>query len=138
VIVVPSNEGELQWCKDFYAAHNMQMTEGAQWLIWTISGVPQWVIAFDVWVGHTCQVHMVARRRGSPPPRQLIRATFRHAFNVLKRTHLFAMVQSKDKHVLRLDKWYGFREVYRAVGAGSPGDIVLLEMTPADCRWLKD
>lgn len=139
MIVVPTTEAERKWCRDFlWVRGTIELTPATDWLIWERGGMPQWVIAFDEWIGTTCQVHMVSRGK-VVLPRRLIYATFQHGFRVLQRTHLFGLVNSRNEAAMRLDKWLGFREVYRVPGAHDEGgDIVVFEMTPADCRWLKD
>jgi len=116
---------------------NVQTSTDAQWLVWECDGMPRWVVVLDGWLGSTCQIHQ-ASLKTTAPPRSMIRAVFKHGFRVMKRTHIFGVVNSKDESVVRLDKWLGFREIYRVPGAHiRGGDIVLLEMTPADCRWLE-
>lgn len=137
MIAVPSTVAELQWCHQFFAQHDMSVTADAHWLIWSTQGMPQWVIAYDDWMGTTCQLYM-ASLHTSPPPRSLIKAVFQHGFCLLKRTHIFAFVNSNNTSAMRVDLWLGFREVYRAAGAHEGGgDLVVFEMTPADCRWLE-
>lgn len=138
MIVVPSGERELAWCQQFYQKRSMIVTADAHWLVWSTLGTPQWVIAFDAWMGSTCQLSM-ASRHPSPPARALIKATFRHGFGVLKRTHMFGFVNSTNISAMKLDQWLGFREIYRVPKAHeNSGDIVVFDMTPAECRWLKD
>ncbi len=74
---------------------------------------------------------------GGPPPRSLIRAVFRYAFENLKCKVLFGIVEESNEAALRLDRWLGFREVYRVAGcANDGGDLILLEMRREKCRWL--
>lgn len=137
MIVVPHGSEEVSWCFEFYKSKLLSVTADAHWLIWATEGVPQWVIAYDAWMGSTCQLYMAARRT-SAPPRSLIRATFQHGFSVLKRTHIFAFVDSNDTSVMRLDLWLGFKEIYRVPAVfDAGGDLVALQMMPGDCRWLE-
>jgi hypothetical protein len=49
------------------------------------------------------------------------------------------VVNSFNKKAMKIDLWLGFEEILRVYGAHDEGgDIVLLQMTPAKCRWLKE
>jgi RimJ/RimL family protein N-acetyltransferase len=99
--------------------------------------MPKWVVGFDDWMGSTCQLYM-ASELGYLLPTKLIKATFHHGFNVLKRTHIFGVVNSLNSRAMRLDTWLGFTEVLRVAGAHEGGgDIVVFQMTPETCRWLE-
>lgn len=139
MIVVPSNEEEVTWCRNFLLARgHIEVTASASWLVWEREGMPQWVVAFDSWVGTTCQMHM-ASQGAMFWPRSLMRVVFQHGFVALKRTHLFGLVNSNNPAAMRIDTWLGFREVYRVPKVHDDGgDLVIFEMTPADCRWLRD
>ena len=105
-------------------------------LFWLVSGAPAWVVAFDDWLGKTCQLH-VATNRPRIVPRSFARSVFHYAFRVQKREMLFAMVNSQNLPALRLDRWLGFRDLITIPKMhDSGGDIVVLQMPLAECRWL--
>lgn len=138
LIAVPSSQVELEWCRRFMWAKGRTVLSGvADWLTWAPGGMPVWIVAFDDWIGTTCQIHM-ASVGGIPPPRSLIRATFQHGFKTLKRTHIFGLVNSHNSRAVRLNIWLGFTEILRIPKAHEGGgDIMVLQMTPADCRWIR-
>lgn len=112
------------------------LSEYAQFIVWEREGTPKWIVAYDDWLGTTCQLHMTSET-GYLAPAKLIKAVFHHAFVVLKRTHVLGVVNSLNTRAMRFDQWLGFKEVYRIPGAHlGGGDIVLFQMTPAECRWL--
>jgi len=137
VIVVPINPEQLQWCREYMISKaGVYASEWAQFLVWERGGKPEWIVCFDDWIGSTCQLHM-ACETGRHTPDQLIRATFRHAFIVCKRTHVFGLVNSTNSRAMRFDTWLGFKEVLRVPKCHTEGgDLVVFMMTPADCRWL--
>lgn len=138
MITVPVSHEQVQWCLAFLETRGgVWVSEHAQFLVWEREGMPKWVIAFDDWIGSTCQLYM-ASAGGCYPPLKMIKTVFQHAFEVLRRTHVFGIVNSRNERAMRIDLWMGFKEILRVPGAHTDGgDIVVLQMTPADCRWIR-
>lgn len=139
MITVPVSPEQVEWCKAYLESRGaIGVSEYAQFLVWERDGMPKWVVAFDDWVGSTCQLYMAAPA-GYAPPRSMIRTVFNHAFNVLKRTHVFGIVNSLNTRAMRLDQWLGFVQILRVQGCHTGGgDLVVFQMTPATCRWIKE
>jgi hypothetical protein len=138
VIVVPSNAEQVEWCKAYMGKAGVYPSEWAQFLVWEKEGIPRWMVCFDDWIGTTCQLHMASETSWHCPTK-LIQAVFRHAFGPLKRSHVFGLVNSNNERAMRFDLWLGFKEVLRVPGCHTEGgDLVVLMMTPADCRWLEE
>jgi len=67
----------------------------------------------------------------------LLWAGFDYPFNRLKVSRVFGHVPSYNIKALELDKKLGFKEVARIANVFPDGDLVILEMTREDCKWLK-
>lgn len=139
MILMPRNLADFQWLREaFMTRGNIGVAESAHILAWATHGQIKWLVAFDGWVGTTCHMHMANIRPGTPFSLEFVRAVFDYAFRKIGRTHVFGLVNTLNPAALRIDRWLGFREVYRVKGANeNGGDLVFMEMTPADCRWLE-
>lgn len=138
MIAVPVTQEQVKWCHDFLEIRGgMWLSEHAQFLTWSRDGAPKWVVGFDDWIGSTCQLYMASVENGTFPPLGMVKAVFRHAFEVLRRSHVFGIVNGDNKRAMRFDEWLGFKEILRIPGAHQGGgDIVVFQMTPATCRWI--
>lgn len=117
------------WYQGFMQGRGkIRVSDSAHFLSWLREGTPTWVVAFDNWMGYTCQLSMAATQ--CYVPKAFRRAVFNYAFNVLKRKRVYALVEAGNEAALRLDKWLGFREFHRAPGCTLDGkDIIMLELT---------
>jgi len=134
----PKNPTEHEWCRDFLLAQHIHVAEDAHILFWTADRKPVWVVAFDSWVGQTCQMH-VASDKTRWLPKAFINATYFYAFKVISRKTVFATVNSRNAAIARLIGWLGYKEVHRVheVHEGG-GDLVFMQMDREECRWIKD
>lgn len=133
----PTTEHQEEWAREFLKSKGVYTHPGAHYLFWLSHGVPVWVVAYDNWNGRTCQLH-VASSQPRLPPRTFIKIVFRYAFVSLRMKMLFALVDSKNNSAIRLDTWLGFKETVRYTEVGETlGDLVVLNMTPEECRWLE-
>lgn len=138
MLLYPRNSAEKQHGRDFLAARGVFVSQDAHLLYWVLDGKTTWVVGFDGWVGDTCQLH-VASSGTRLVPRLFVRCVFQYAFGVLRRKAIFGIVNSHNKPAMRLDKWLGFQESIRYCGVGGEdGDLVVMTMYPAQCRWLKE
>lgn len=69
--------------------------------------------------------------------REFVRACFDYVFRQLRCKVVIGPVSSANTDALRFDKHLGFKEVGRVTEGAPDGDLVLLQMTKADCRWLE-
>lgn len=98
----------------------------------------EWCVGYNAFVGKTCQMHVV-NLKGKSTPRKLIWAAFDYPFNQAGRETVFGVLNSANPHAVEYDKKLGFKEVHRIPGVHDDGgDIVLLQMNKADCRWIKE
>ena len=91
----------------------------------------------DGYVENTrCSMHVAGEGRRWLN-REFIKVCFGYVFKQLNCKVVLGPVSSANADALRFDKHLGFTEAGR-VSDGSPdGDLVLLQMTKADCRWLE-
>jgi hypothetical protein len=133
VIHSPLDEEERQWCKDQFAAYQIDLSPLAHYLTWLRDGAPVWYVAYDGFVGSTCQMHVIGAQ--AYPPRKMAFAAFNYAFTMIGRKMVFGVVNSNNPHVLRFDLWLGFKEFARFPGVhDGEGDLVLLKMDENDWK----
>ena len=60
-----------------------------------------------------------------------------YPFNQLGCERIYGFVPSWNERAIDFDKHIGCKELYRMVGAIPGGDMVILSLERADCRWLK-
>lgn len=93
------------------------------------------VVAFNGFTGAICQMHVAGD--GNWITRELIRASFDYPFRQLGLASVIAPVAGNNKRALKMDKHFGFTEVYRIRdGYERHVDLVLLQMDRDDCRWI--
>ena len=98
----------------------------------------EWVVGYTAFIGKTCQMHVV-NLAGKPLNRAFIFGAFDYPFNYLGVEKTFGVVNSKNKVAINFDKKLGFKEVQRFDGMHDDGgDIVLLTMDKADCKWIAE
>lgn len=93
-------------------------------------------IGYASFIGRTCCMHTVISRPDLMTHR-ILREAFEFPFLVCDLEVVFGLVDSTNEKALSFDKKLGFREFYRIPHAGIDGDLVMLEMRRADCRWLR-
>ena len=102
---------------------------------WRTNGVLTAGVIVDHWNGASCAMHVAIE---APVTKEFTKFCFAYVFNQLGAKKILGLVGSKNLKALRFDKHLGFKEEYR-IHAGHPdGDLVILSMTPAQCRWLKE
>ena len=98
---------------------------------------PDWVIGFDSFIGKTCQIHVVNRKK-KYTPRALLKAVFEYPFEKIGIEILLGVVNSKNLEAMKYDQNLGFKEVNRFEGMHEDGgDIVLFAMKKEDCRFIR-
>ena len=114
-------------------------TDDFQAILWCDpDGNVEWVIGYDGFIGKCCQIHDV-NLGGNYTPRALLRAAFDYPFNKLGMEMLLGVVNSNNARALAYNRKLGFTELQRLDGLHDEGgDIVLMKMAKADCKWLKE
>jgi hypothetical protein len=92
-------------------------------------------VAYNAFIGRTCCMHTVIQRPDLMT-RAIVRDAFHFPFNVCGCEAVLGLVDSTNEAALSFDKKLGFVEVARIPNGGLEGDLVVLQMTRAACRWL--
>lgn len=93
------------------------------------------VIGYDLWSATSVEMHVA----GAPGfvTRELLYKVFSYPFEVAGLSVVLIRVSSANVSSLRFVKHVGFREMCRIPNAAEDGDLVVLAMQKAECRWLK-
>ena len=98
----------------------------------------EWVIGYTAFIGKTCQMHMV-NLKGGYTPKGLLFGAFDFPFNYLSVEKAIGILNSLNTKAVEYDKKLGFTEVVRLEGMHDDGgDLIVMEMNKADCRWIKE
>jgi len=98
----------------------------------------EWVVGYTAFIGKTCQMHVINLVE-SYTPKGLLFGAFDFPFNYLGVEKIIAIVNSLNTRAMNYDKKLGFTEVVRLEGMHDDGgDLVVLEMNKADCRWIRE
>ena len=98
----------------------------------------EWVVGYTAFIGKTWQMHVVNLTQAYTPKAVLFGA-FDYPFNYLGVEKVIAIVNSLNTRAMNYDKKLGFTEVVRFKGMHDDGgDLVVLEMNKADCRWIRE
>jgi hypothetical protein len=98
----------------------------------------EWVIGYTAFIGKTCQMHMV-NLKGGYTPKGLLFGAFDFPFNYLGVEKAIGILNSLNTKAVEYDKKLGFTEVVRLEGMHDDGgDLIVMEMNKADCRWIKE
>jgi hypothetical protein len=98
----------------------------------------EWVVGYTAFIGKTCQIHMV-NLKGGYTPRALLFSAFDFPFNYCGLEKVFGIVNSKNIKAMEYDQKLGFKEALRFNGMHEDdGDLVVLHMDKADCRWIRE
>jgi len=98
----------------------------------------EWVIGYTAFIGKTCQMHMV-NLKGGYTPKGLLFGAFDFPFNYLGIEKAIGILNSLNTKAVEYDKKLGFTEVVRLEGMHDDGgDLIVMEMNKADCRWIKE
>jgi hypothetical protein len=143
MIGVPRTDLEISSCAKFMRDRcRLTHTNDTRYIAWLGdyegAKVIHWCVAFEGWLGASARIHMAAVEPGQYCPKALVRTVFDFAFNHAKLQVLVGIVNGAETHVMRFDKWLGFKEALRLPGAHEDGhDMVILTMWRHDCRFLE-
>ena len=96
------------------------------------------VVMFDNWTHSAVQVHI---RIDDPLvfKHGMHREVCKYVFLQSGREQMIGLVPASNKKALKLDKHFGFEEIFRLEDGYKIGeDMVLLRMKKADCQYLTD
>lgn len=92
-------------------------------------------VLYDNYNGATVNAH-VTIRPGAIVSKNFLWYTFHYPFNELKVNKILGFVNSDKHKALSLYKNLGFVEEHRITGGAPGGDLVVLSMTPEQCKFL--
>lgn len=92
-------------------------------------------VMFDAYLKRSIQMH-VASFMPNWLTRDFLWVIFDYPFNQLGVDVIYGPVDSTNKHAIDFDKKIGFKEETRLKNATPGGDLIILSMYRADCRWL--
>jgi len=92
-------------------------------------------VVYDMFLGRSVAMHVAIE---GPISRAFIRKCFEYPFHQLGVQKVLGCVDSLNEKALRFDRHLGFVDEAVITGAGRQGDLVILSMTAAQCRWLGD
>ena len=116
----------------------VQPTPDMKCMAWRDGEKNLMVVAFNAFIGRVCQIHVAMAEGFHFSPRVFLRALFRHAFVDFGVKKLLGIVNSKNERALKYDLHIGFVEEHRIPGLHDDGgDIVIVSMTPEQCRFLE-
>ena len=99
----------------------------------------EWVVGYTAFIGKTCQMHVVNLSDAAYLPKAVLFGAFDFPFNYLGVEKTIAVVNSLNTRAMNYDLSLGFKEVLRLEGMHDDGgDLVVLNMDKADCRWIKE
>lgn len=93
-------------------------------------------VAYNSFVGKTCCMHTVVQRPDLLNRRMIVDA-FRYPFVVCGCEAVLALVDSTNAAAMNFDRRLGFTDIARIPNGGAEGDLVVLQMLRANCRWLR-
>lgn len=93
-------------------------------------------VGYDSFIGRACCMHVVIPRP-ELLTRRIVREAFEFPFIKCDCEAVLGLVDSVNDAALTFDTRLGFREIARIPGAGLEGDLVVLCMQRAQCKWLR-
>ena len=93
---------------------------------------------FDLYNGKSACMHVAALPGKRWMTREYLKVCFDYPFRQLKLKKLIGLVDSTNADALRFNAHLGFVTEAVVADAGRHGDLHILTMTPAQCRFLKD
>ena len=138
MIVVPTSAYEQEAMALFLRLHAGVTPSADMAMIgWADETGLKMAVAFNAFVGKTCQIHVAMKPGHMFTPKELIKEVFTFAFETANRELLLGIVNSKNTAAMHYDLKLGFKEIMRLEGMHEDGgDIVVLGMKKSECRWL--
>ena len=138
MIIAPANQEQWNLLAQFLQEYaGVRPGLDLQMMGWITDNQVKVVVGFNSFVGKVCQMHVAMTKGYEFSPRELLRATFEHAFDKLKVKKVIGIVDSTNLKAMRYDAHLGFVEEHRMPGMHDDGDLVVLGMTREQCRFLE-
>ena len=140
MIAYPITPDQVRTMREFVRAHALtQPTDDMQCIGWFDPATEKllMVAAMNGFMGRICNIHIAMVPGFHFTPKAMLREVFAHAFDRLKLAKLVGLVNSNNTRAMRYDLHLGFVEEHRMPGMHDDGgDLVILSMTRAQCRYL--
>ena len=117
--------------------HEMPTPTDARFIGTSFDGVVKAVVVYCGFFGKSCMIH-VSGDGSHWATKDFLKTVFELPFKRWELKVIIGTVAGSNKKALKLDRHLGFREVAVIPDAHNDGDLVILEMRPADCRFLGD
>jgi hypothetical protein len=94
------------------------------------------VIGYDNFTGGSIQMH--AAGEGNWFTKSFAFAVFDYPFNVCKVNAVIGLIDSENKGIVQFTDHIGFGVQAELKGAGTKGDLLVISMPRAHCRFLRN
>jgi hypothetical protein len=94
-------------------------------------------VGFNGFIGRTCAIHTVIKDPAALT-RQILREVFSYPFIKCGLNVVMAPVDSVNTRSMEFVQRLGFTPDAVIPNGGLEGDLVLMQMTKANCRWIKE
>jgi len=140
MIVVPQNDQQWQAMTQFVRHYaGVQPNADTRCIGWVSEGKLVMAVTFQAFIGKVAEIHVANAPGWHFTPRAMLREVFHYAFVTAGLEMLLGVVNSKNTRAMKWDLHLGFRELLRLHGMHDDGgDIVLLAMKKAECRYLRE
>ena len=101
---------------------------------WEVDGELTAGTLYDLYNGQSICMHVASEK---PVTRTFTRTCFEYPFVQLGVKKVIGLVDSTNEKALRFDHHLGFVEEARIKDASRHGDLIILTMTRAQCRWIE-
>jgi len=132
--LIEYNQGILkEWAKK----NKMPTPADARYIGTSFNGEVKAVVVYCGFFGKACMIHVTGD--GSHwSTKDFLKCVFAFPFKKWNLKVIIGTVAGSNKKSLKLCRHLGFRKVAEIPDAHEEGDLVILEMRPADCRFLGD
>lgn len=94
------------------------------------------VVGIDRWNGFSCELHMAGQTGWLT--RNVLRSVFRYVFDIMGCAKVVVGLYNPTEEILELDTRIGFTVQCRIPDAAPGGDLVIISMDRASCKWLEN
>lgn len=93
-------------------------------------------VGYNTFIGNTCFMHTVIQKPEFMS-KDIIRQAFGFPFIDCKVKHVLAPVEASNTEALEFNERLGFERILTLKDGANDGDLVVLQMTRENCRWLE-
>lgn len=104
---------------------------------WEEDGKLRAGVLYDQYNGQSICMHVASDGTRKWMTREYLAYSFWYPFVQLKVKKILGLVDSTNENAMSFDKALGFKVEHVIEDAGKTGSLVILSMSPEDCKWLK-